>query len=194
MRKLILFLITLMLFNLAGEFRVLADDSYSGQLGKYLEDYRSRHRLSPDRRFLLAAADVEYFFTGKKNKKVEAVFSGGQWKIFHAGREIGSVPEYPDFQQFMEVLEQYARQLDSQYQFSRSLNHQYQASNIKKLLDSFMVENVIVALQELNDEWEQGARAEELYFDACRGLVLLYFQSLDRMQHNDELAARGPWP
>jgi len=82
----------------------------TAEVRDYANIVEARLRLRPDRRFLIALADVHELATGKRVSP-EIAFDGGRWKITAAGRDLGSLPEIPTFADGLELLTRLARTL-----------------------------------------------------------------------------------
>src|ERR1035438_6445836 len=72
------------------------------------EALHETYRLRPDKRFLLAAGEVERLFSGKEAVPATATFKEDHWEIQAAGDSLGTVPELPDFTDYFARLKDYA--------------------------------------------------------------------------------------
>jgi hypothetical protein len=70
---------------------------------------RDRYRLPPDRRFLMATADVALLLSGRESGAATASFRAGRWQVLAEGRELGVVSEYPSFDEATDLLVRHAR-------------------------------------------------------------------------------------
>jgi hypothetical protein len=70
------------------------------------------YRVRPDRRFLLAVADIQELKSGRR-VPVRLDFSGRRWQIQCGDRNVGELPEIPDFSDGLQLLTAWAATLPS---------------------------------------------------------------------------------
>ncbi len=73
------------------------------------------YRLRPDKRFLLAVAEVYSLLTGQPRDTAVVEFKEGMWQVRYADAEVGALPPFPDFPDFMAVLSDWARRVHDAY-------------------------------------------------------------------------------
>lgn len=104
------------------------------------------YRLAPDARFLLAVGEVHHLITGKPKGSAQAEFRDGGWRIHYAGLEVGALPEFPDFADFMATLSEWGRMLQKENPSSLSAANSSSAA-VKAQLDQFFVPHLMAALR-----------------------------------------------
>jgi thioredoxin-like negative regulator of GroEL len=150
------------------------------------------YRLRPDKRFLNAVAAMENFFSGKKREPVSAEFKNGYWMISYRGKEVGSLPELPDFGDFLAVLSNWSQALNNKYPLKLSAaQSDVSIKEINKELSQFLAPHSMAAVRKVDALWNQGERNPALLYAAVQGLVQLAFQEMDRLEIGDELPARA---
>ena len=69
---------------------------------------RDRYRPRPDRRLLLAVAEVQRLRRGTPPEPVQAEFRDGKWRILSGKDEVGTLPEIPTFDEATDLLARWA--------------------------------------------------------------------------------------
>jgi hypothetical protein len=82
---------------------------------KMREAVLDAYRLRPDRRLLLAVAQVHQFITSQKASEALAEFSQSQWHISCDGQQVGTLPELPDFPDMLALLDGWAKRLNDKH-------------------------------------------------------------------------------
>jgi hypothetical protein len=72
---------------------------------------RGQYRLGPDRRLLLAVAEIQRLRTGAAPAPVKAEFQDGRWRILSGGDEVGTLSEFPAFEEGTDLLARWAGRL-----------------------------------------------------------------------------------
>lgn len=72
---------------------------------------RKRYRLRPDRRLLLAVAEIQRLRTGTAPAPVQAEFQDGHWRILLGSEEVGVLSEFPTFEEGTDLLSRWAGRL-----------------------------------------------------------------------------------
>ena len=162
-------------------------------LKDYVEALNSAYRLQPDQRFLKAVAEIHAFLTQSPLEPVKTTFASQQWELTYQGKTVGTLPEYPDFQDFLELLSTWARQLAEQENIV--LETTLLPVDIKKSLDTqlqqFFPLHVASAANELNQLWNSGHRSTELFAYATQALTLLVLQQLDKLGTTEQLPVKA---
>ncbi|NIP99465.1 MAG: hypothetical protein GWM98_02810, partial [Nitrospinaceae bacterium] len=152
----------------------------------------SAYRLTPDNRLLLAVGEVHSFFSGEAPEKAAATWAGQHWLIEYKDRKIGTLPELPDFPDFIQLLSQWAQQLETQYPLNLTSRPGVEwEQGLTKKLDRVLVPNVVSALKEMDALWRQGQHDSKLLQLGARGLALITLQATDRMEIMDPLPAKA---
>ena len=69
---------------------------------------RERYRLRPDRRLLLAVAEVQRLRKGTAPEPVTAEFQNAKWRILSGDAEVGTLSEFPSFEEATDLLARWA--------------------------------------------------------------------------------------
>ncbi len=123
-------------------------------------------RLSPDRRFLLAARELA-------GLEVAARFSDGRWILTLGQREFGRVPELPDFGDWMKVLAPLAKDWVAASKVTGK------APRIRALRGH---KEAFAAIREAQTNWSRGDRGAGVLHDAAAAaasLMLLLPRAFD---------------
>jgi hypothetical protein len=114
------------------------------------------YRLKPDNRFMFAIGDIDYLITGRDKKKPVAVFREGQWRISYDGEIAGSMPEFPDFEDAVELLQQWTRsRLQGQ---NMMLGPQERADGSLADARPFEAHDLLGWLGDIDSRWQRGKR------------------------------------
>jgi hypothetical protein len=151
------------------------------------------YRLKPDKRFLLAIAEIHHFFTGEEKTTAIAEFSNGGWRITYKGKEVGVLPELPNYPDLMNVLVSWSRVLNRRYplRLSSASDNIPEVKEIEEDLGQFLSYNALSALKQIDRLWDKGSRYPELLRLATRAMVLINMQKLDYMEIADILPAKA---
>jgi hypothetical protein len=66
------------------------------------------YRLRPDVRVLQAAGDLHRLITGQPAEDASAEFERDHWRIVHRGVVVGTLPEFPEFEDLERLLSRWA--------------------------------------------------------------------------------------
>lgn len=156
------------------------------------ETVTASYRLSPDRRFLLAVAEIPHLLTGRESPPAEAKFIDGRWQISCLGKVAALLPQYPDFPDFMEALQSWARTLHEEYPLNLAdSSPEGIFTEIDGEIDQFFAPHAMKALRETDRTWREGDRDPRLLALATRSLTLLTLQGFDLLETGDRLPARA---
>ena len=72
---------------------------------------RGRYRLGPDRRLLQAVAEIHRLRTGKAAEPVKAELREERWRILSGSAEVGTLSEFPGFEEATDLLARWADRL-----------------------------------------------------------------------------------
>lgn len=168
-------------------------ENYVGKVDpqKLIEEYQSRYRLPPDRRFIKAIGLLNNFFRGENvNESAIPTWQDGRWDITYAGKTLGQLPEFPDYSDYMKVLTDWAKTLSQSYPLSIEPDGTID-STIETSLNNFFAEDVAGALFLIDKSWREGHHSEKLLESASRGLTYLAIQNLDSMGIGDDVPAQA---
>lgn len=151
------------------------------------------YRLRPDRRFLWAVADVHLFLTGQERREVVVTFREGLWHVRYRGGDVGAVPEFPDFGDFVRLLTDWVGRLDAARPLGLAADGgaASRLAEVDRALDRFLAPHAMAALGRLEELWRAGSRDPGLLPRATRALTLLTLQGLDAAEVGDALPARA---
>ncbi|HEY9384093.1 MAG TPA: hypothetical protein VIP80_11335 [Gemmatimonadales bacterium] len=148
-------------------------------------------RLKPDRRFLLAAAELESLILGKPARPGAARFVDGSWQVTVGGKPVGMLPLLPGFGDGDTLLTRWARELLKRAPLAVGRPPQKEAmDSIAAGLAEFFAPSTAAALQRIDRSWQQD-RSPELVPLAARGLVALTLQAKDLLEVGDALPAKA---
>ena len=139
-------------------------------------------RPLPDRRVLLAVADVHRMLTGIDWHEAEAVYDHGEWIIRHLGTEVGRLPEFPSFADATALLRAWAVRLGA-----APGRDSARVEDREPLLER----DAFALLRAAQRRWTARGRDPEIVRDAAVALTSLSFALLDRMEIGDVIAARA---
>lgn len=143
---------------------------------------REAYRLRPDLRFLLAIGEIRRLATGKPGPPgvpATASFRDGKWTVRIGDAELGTLPELPDFPDYLALLVRYAKssvpKATSGRRSAASGGH-----------DAFLMPGVA-------SELTSGDSASESLSipDAARCLARITFQMEDRLEISPLIPARA---
>ncbi|MCI0415490.1 hypothetical protein L0222_22175 [bacterium] len=148
------------------------------------EEFLKAYRLKPDRRALMALAEIDYLITGKNKKPTEARFVQGRWKILYDDKKVAEIPEFPDFKDLLKILQKQAEALVAKYEHT-------EARSVPKPQAAFLVPQAIESLRNTNQKWKRKTLDVQTLSEASRSLTALTLQSLDRLEIADIVSARA---
>ncbi|MGH2657954.1 MAG: tetratricopeptide repeat protein, partial [Actinomycetota bacterium] len=146
----------------------------------------------PDRRFLLAVADVGTLLAGDAPGEVEARYGDGRWVIFAQGEEVGTLPRIPDFPEALSLLQDHARRVVRREGVRPGPRLPAAViDSIAARISAVHAWRVMDGLERLDARWRDAGADDRLLPLAARGLTYLQLQSLDRLDHTDPLGGRA---
>jgi tetratricopeptide (TPR) repeat protein len=144
------------------------------------------YRLKPDLRVLLAVEAVQRFFVPVAAESATAVQESELWRIRLGPADIGTLPDLPDFQQALALLDAFAKRLAAEHPI---VGPTPGAESSVEPLD--WEPEAIAALREAQARWLKGEHSAELVRRACRALASLAFLELDTLGVGDILPAQA---
>ena len=167
-----------------------------GSAEEMLDQVRVGYEPLPDRRFLLAVADVERLVTGSPAGVLRADLLDGAWRVTYRERAVGDLPVLADFGDAIGLLRGWARAVleseDGGWATSESGGlARRDRSYVEARLDAFEAGSVAEGMGRLDERWRDGRRSPEMVAMAARGLTYLVVQSYDRLDVGDPLPARA---
>lgn len=147
------------------------------------------YRLKPDQRFLLALAEIDSFFGREGGKTPTVHFTDTVWTLIHNGQKVGTLSEYPDFDEYLDVLTDYARNNGGVTPVTQAATGSY--PEVTTLLDDFFAPAQWLALQEIDKHWKSGEHTTELLRLGARAFAELEFQRFDTLEVSDHLSAKA---
>ena len=150
------------------------------------------YRLRPDKRVLLAVAEIHHLLSGQAKEQVDVKFDEGHWQVRYRNKAVGTLPEFPDFPDFINMLSTWVTVVNQQYPLNLDAAEPGPShTEIETKLDLFLAPHVAAALRHIDHQWHQGLRSPTLLRLATRGLVTLNLQALDLMGVADFLPAKA---
>jgi hypothetical protein len=143
--------------------------------------------LEPDRRALLAVADLDHLLTGTPWEEASVRASGAGWQVLHRGVEVGTLPALPGYRDLMSLLESWAARL--------SVTAVVDAPGLSG--DPAPLEAELGRLRArraaaiADRRWGVGERGRALLALGTRAVVWLELENGDRVGASDRLAGRA---
>jgi hypothetical protein len=136
---------------------------------------RGRYRLGPDRRLLQAVAEIHRLRTGKAAAPVKAELREGRWRILSGSAEVGTLSEFPGFEEATDLLARWADRLPA----ATTAPGSGDASGLKRALQEADAAALLSALS------SPGGSPT----DIMSGLAWLSTLTVDRLDQADPLLA-----
>ena len=148
-----------------------------------------RYRLRPDRRFLQAFAEVDHLLSHEPVAPVDAEWHDG-WRLTYRGESIGTLPEFPDFRDAIDLLNDWTRRVAARHPLPlRPPGGADRA--VSAQIEQFGPSSLRSGLRAIDARWSHGALTAPLLLAGARGLVYLAVQTVDHVELSDPLVARG---
>jgi len=138
-------------------------------------------RPAPDRRILLAVADLHHMVTGIDRRDAEAVYVGGEWVVRHLDVEVGRLPEFPSFADALRMLRTWAARLEGPTSGATAAPEPEPPTE----------QDAFALLRAAQRSWSPFAKDAPAVRDASVALAALSFALLDEMEVGDVLPGRG---
>jgi len=140
-------------------------------------------RLRPDRRFLLAAAQIQQL-TGSPASAAEARFEGGRWRLTAGADSLGDLPDLPDYPELMRPMVALAQK--------QLLAAPLQGTAAVGSDEALQWEpDARAALPTQLERWNGGQRTAATLHLAARAAAALCFYQVDALETDDALASRA---
>jgi hypothetical protein len=140
-------------------------------------------RPAPDRRILLAVADLHHIIIGIDRRDAEAAYVGGEWVVRHLDVEVGRLPEFPSFAEALRMLRTWAARLEGPTSAASSTAVPEREPPIEQ--DAFAL------LRAAQRSWSPFAKDAQAIRDASVALAALSFALRDEMEVGDVLPGRA---
>ncbi len=135
------------------------------------------YRLQPDVRFMDALPQINFMLTGQKSsEKAQVSFAKDKWEIRYRNVLIGTLPEFPDFSDYITLLTKWASQ--------EAQRHAIVATNtgsVKLDTELFFYNNLFPTLDACGQEWQSGIHSRACLRFSAHAYSALLIQSLDYM-------------
>jgi len=151
------------------------------------EALAARTRLAPDRRALLALSELNRLQNAVP-VTTQARFDDGRWHVTAGGVAAGAVPELPDFEDLVSLVEGAARALSPLHPLASGGGDGPDANAWPLLSPS---RPGLAALADVDAAWAAGARSPETLSVAARALVSLAVEAPDTAEAGDLVTARA---
>jgi hypothetical protein len=162
-------------------------------LAQAYDSLRNCFRLKPDRRVLLAVADINKFLGGEEKTETNCVFDGKFWYVYLGKHEVGHLSEYPDFPELKQFLSGWTSVVLREHKLKLK-NGTAEASvlaGIREDIKGFYSPRLIEALKKIDSQWNQGHHDPELLKAGAEAYAQLTSQVLDHLDLSDRLLARA---
>jgi hypothetical protein len=144
-------------------------------------------RLTPDRRFLAAVADVYELSTGRTAPSVDIDFRDGVWRVRCAGSDVGTLPDLPTFEDQMAMLTKWSATLAANAPAATPLPTDVAAA-VDRDIDAFDPPHLFSAIDRLSKQTSLDAEGRAR---AAHAATLLTAQIFDQFDFGDPLRARA---
>jgi len=156
-----------------------------------LEGLDALYRLKPDRRFLIAIAEVERLLAGASSVRIRLDFRSGQWEIYSGGQSVGRLPEIPSFSDACVLLSDWSQRQRLRRAVPGSRPSDEAIARIRAGVEQFLAPRLIDSLGLIDHEWRAGHWDSESLSLAGHALVLLNLQEPDRLDMADLVSGRA---
>lgn len=144
------------------------------------------YRLTPDRRFLAAVGELHRFFVpSASTESASASFEQGRWRLCHAGRMVGDLPELASFADWMQLLRGWRDGLAAAHPLRFGVADPQDLAQARSALERYRLSDAVNVLQALDARWAAGQRAPEDPQIAARAYAIIGVQMLDRVELAD---------
>jgi hypothetical protein len=143
------------------------------------------YRLRPDRRVLLAVAEIRRL-AGLPDSAVTAQFASGRWTLRCGSQEVGKLSELPDFPEMFDLVTEWARA----QAWSRGWadNSGPERTDLIQALDRL---DAPAALREADRAWAAGSRDAALFRETAHAYAMLALETPDWAGMTDPIVARA---
>ena len=158
----------------------------SGPVGRpklEIEKARASYRLKPDGRFLLAFAELQHLLAGKPGDPAAAEFVNGKWRVSFGKAAVGTLPEYPDYEDFMVVLTSWGKTIRPEWNTGL-------AEAPAELEEALKANDGLAAVKIADRAWG-GSGSVSLLVPSARAMILLYTQTPSGFLSDETIAARA---
>lgn len=167
-------------------FKEQADEILKVALSDMPKVLDSAYRLRPDKRFLFSLREIHQFFSKRDNGKIGVQFMDDQWVVFCQDKEVGRLPEFPEFSDFLTLISNWSKKLNKEFPLNlagkTSPKH---FPEINQDFSGFLVPQIATGLQKINTQWVQGNRDPHLLKLAAQSLVRISLQSSYQLELSD---------
>ena len=152
------------------------------------------YRLAPDVRVLQAAGDLHRLITRGPLEDAQADSIRGGWRIVHRGTVVGTLPEYPQFDDLERLLRRWALSLglrDSLRVAGRRASAAPRPLELASMSERLSRLEATAAADLADRLWSAGRRDPRLLRLAAHALVLLGLETVDEVGSSDRVTARA---
>ncbi|HTK32063.1 MAG TPA: tetratricopeptide repeat protein [Candidatus Saccharimonadaceae bacterium] len=140
-------------------------------------------RLAPDRRLLLAVGEVDRLTHGHATHAI-ARFERGAWRVSVASDVVGTLPEYPTFEDGLDLAARHAASALAATPTDSAAAH-------PEIDQALAADRPLRALLAADRDWKAGRRDAALHAGAAHALVHLAAETNDLVGIADGIAARA---
>ena len=159
-----------------------------------LQAVREGYHPPPDRRFLLAVAQMEHLITGEPAGELRSSFGDAGWTISYKGRTVGTLPELPDYADAARLLRHWIQALwggELPVKAAQLRDESDELERIRSKIAAFEATSVTAGLQRLDERWRASGPSAELLTLGAQGLIALVIQSYDVLEIGDALPGKA---
>lgn len=151
---------------------------------------RKQYLCHPDRRLLMAVAEVHHFYSGEKVSPVNATFESGKWMVRYKQIDVGTIPELASFEDLIDLLKNWTKRVQASYPHQKSGSFG-PYPEIDRSIERGDVQSLRSAASEIEEKWQSGDVGALLIERASNLLVLLSAQTVDLMEVADVIFAKA---
>lgn len=148
---------------------------------------RGRYRLRPDRRLLLAVAEIQRLRTGAAPAPVQASFQDGRWRIVSGSDEVGVLSEFPTFEEGTGLLSRWAGHWPQVAAAPGAVD----PSGLERAVREVDPQALLKSLAALGDSPADVLRDEAKVRSVVSGLAWLSTMTVDTLDQADPLLAEA---
>ena len=170
-------------------YEVSREEVVSVPLDRARQVLRASRTLRPDRRFLLAAAELVRLRDGRPPQPVRVSLTSEGWRAQVGGESVGTLTVVPSFEEARGLLRRWALQCLPEWR--RPGQEPGGLAELERQASDPFGDGPIRALEKSESLWKKGIRHPRLLDVAGSASVSLLAQSLDQLQMTDLLQAKA---
>lgn len=153
---------------------------------------RDGYQLSPDKRFLLAIAEIDCLYSALSPGEIRASFRDDKWIIHYRDELVGELPPLADYPEAKALLVGWIDRMAERHPIEwRKRTSQRHLRFVREQVEAFEASAVAMGLRRLDKRVRRSGWHPELVRLAATGLVYLNLQSSDGLEIGDRLPAKA---